>query len=327
MIDIPKDYTLSKFLQYSGKPEKCGNYYRASCPHCREGKSWLHKKRLYFFPEKNSLFCHNCSRGWSSYRWLIEVCQLDFSTIIREIKNDHFDNFLKVDEVPEIKNYTLPKDCINLSNENQLNYYKDDKVVSTALEVLTKRRLLSAINRPKTYYVSLNDFKYKKRLVIPFFNDADEIEYYTCRALFKNQEPKFLNKVGDKTIFNLHKISEDVPYIFIFEGPIDAMFVENGVAISGTHLTHSQRSILLKKFPNHQIIYAFDNPKLDVASKEKLLKLAKLDDSIRYFLYPNEFEKFKDMNEYCMSKKLDKVDITKLIDGIKSGILPIATLN
>ena len=63
MTPIPKDYTLSKFFQYSGKPEKCGKNYRASCPHCREGKSWLIKKRLYFFPDKNAFyyltFCTN----------------------------------------------------------------------------------------------------------------------------------------------------------------------------------------------------------------------------------------------------------------------------
>jgi len=327
MTPIPKDYTLSKFFQYSGKPEKCGKNYRASCPHCREGKSWLIKKRLYFFPDKNAFYCHNCSRGWSAYRWILEVCQMDFTTILKEIRDNNFDSFIKVDEIAEIKNYTLPKDCINLENQNQLTYYKNNKVVSAALEVLKKRRLNTAINRPKTFYVSLNDFKYKKRLVIPFFNFEDKIEYFTCRALFKNQEPKFLNKLGEKTIFNLNKVKEDIPYIFIFEGPIDAMFVENGIAISGTHLTDEQYSVLTDFFPEHKLIYAFDNPRIDATSKDKLIKLLKINDNLTYFTYPDEFSTYKDINDYCISKKLDKIDIDKLLSGCRTGILPITTLN
>lgn len=327
MLIIPKDYTLSKFLQYSGRPERCGNTYRASCPSCREGKSWLIKKRLYFFPEKNSFYCHNCSKGWNAYRWLTDVCQLPFEDILRELKEGNYDNFLKVEELEEKKDYLLPKDCINLENPNQLEFYKNNKIVQTALTVLTKRRLLTALNRPKSFFVSVNDFKYKKRLVIPFYNSKGDIEYFTGRSLFKGQDPKFLNKLGDKTIFNLYKINPDIPYIFIFEGPIDAMFVENGIAISGIDLTEKQKQILKTEYPNHKLIWVLDNPKLDESSKNKLMKLLKKDEDVAFFCYPDNFSNFKDINDYCIKYSIDSISHTEMLKGVKSGVLSLVTLN
>ncbi len=325
MIVIPKEYTLSKFFQFSGKPEKTGKNYRASCPNCREGNSWLIKKRLYFFPESNSFYCHNCNTRWSAYKWLTEVCRLSFQDIKYDLKDDTFEVFDKIEEEEEQYIPVLPKDCINLSDHTQLNYYKDNKIVQHALQTIEQRLLNKAPNRPKTFYVSLVDFKYKKRLIIPFFDEDGQIEYFTGRALLKNQTPKFLNKRGEKKIFNLHLVNEDIPFIYIFEGPIDAMFVENGIAISGIHLSEEQEREIKKKFPNHKLIWVLDNPRLDEASRKTLLK--KMDEEeVSFFLYSNEYSSFKDINDYCIRHNVSQITSKEMQKYIGHGKLDLFKL-
>ena len=50
-MKLPEDYIVEKFYQFVGKPSKnrYNNTYQGSCPMCREGNSWLKKKRFYFF--------------------------------------------------------------------------------------------------------------------------------------------------------------------------------------------------------------------------------------------------------------------------------------
>ena len=62
---LPEEYVLTKFFQFAGTPKhnKATNTYMASCPSCMEGKSWNKKRRLYYIPAEDYLYCHNCQRA------------------------------------------------------------------------------------------------------------------------------------------------------------------------------------------------------------------------------------------------------------------------
>jgi len=49
--------------------------------------------------------------------------------------------------------------------------------------IIKSRRLDTAINRPDNLYASLTDKVHKNRLVIPFINEKEEIEFYQTRTV------------------------------------------------------------------------------------------------------------------------------------------------
>ena len=122
-------------------------------------------------------------------------------------------------------------------------------------------RLDTAINRCDTFYISLDDFLHKNRLCIPFYDSDNKIRFYQTRALFENDErmAKYLSKLNaDKTVFGLNKIDPELEYMFVFEGPIDSMFVKNGISMGGLHVSEHQKD-RLNKYILHEKIWVLDN--------------------------------------------------------------------
>ncbi len=316
-MKIPETYVLGKFYAHSGSPElkRHDNVYNASCPICREGKNWGKKKRLYYYPSTNSFFCFNCSRSWSAISWIKEACNLTKDEIYSEILDNensfditnHFDNQRKT-----IKKVfpDLPYDSINLFDQLQNNFYQKNNFFKKAVEYVHARRLNLAINKPRKIYLSLTDFHHKNRICIPFLNTKNQIVFYQSRCL-DEKSPKYLGKINaDKTIFGVENIQQNIDSIFIFEGPIDAMFVLNGVAAAGLTLTKTQTNQLLE-FPLHKKIWVLDNPKFDETSRNKTKEL--VNKGYNVFRWPTNLE-YKDFNEWAVKEKLNSIDYS-LIKG------------
>ena len=119
MKQLPSNYVLEKFYTYAGDPtyNKYNKIYTGSCPICREGKSWLKKKRLYFYPDSNSFYCFNCTQSWNSYAWIQE----NSGTTKEEIYAEAFSGNFSRDLTQEISKNKLvqremsilPYDSIN----------------------------------------------------------------------------------------------------------------------------------------------------------------------------------------------------------------------
>ena len=116
---------------------------------------------------------------------------------------------------------------------------------------------------------------------------------------------KYLGKYGaDKSLFGIDRIDVDLEYIFIFEGPIDAMFVKNGIAAAGLSLNNLQKH-QLTEFPFHKKIWVVDNPKFDNAAKTNVEKLISAGESV--FIWPTDMP-YKDFNDYAVAKSYDEID-------------------
>jgi len=210
----------------------------------------------------------------------------------------------------------LPQDSINLTDEQQLKYYNDNKIVSKALDYLNYRRLLSAINRPKTFWISLVDFVHKNRLTIPFYDVDNNIIFYQTRSLIDGDNlPKYLSKSNsDRTLFNIDNIDHDLSSIYIFEGPVDACFTKNGVAMAGlnekslTTLTPKQEE-QLNRFKFHKKVWVLDSQWKDKASLTKTKLLINAGESV--FIWPEEYGKrFKDFNDIAVALEVDELPQT-----------------
>lgn len=331
---IPREYTLQKFYQYAGYPQykKHSQTYIAGCPICREGKSWGKKRRCIYIPEDNVVCCHNC--GWYSdvIKWIQEVTGLSFNEILQESKE--YDilplDVLKADnELKPVKPVEqLPKDCINIFDDNQVSFYRDNEVVLDAISLAKKRLLTTAINRPDTLWVTVTDKIHKNRIIIPFYSETNEIIFYQSRIIYNKDArlyPKYLSKVnGEKSLYNINKITSELDYIFIFEGPIDSFFVKNGTAVAGiqenssTMFSKLQES-QLSSFKFFNKIWVLDSQWKDNASKNKTNKLIEQDETV--FIWPEaEGKKYKDINDYCIDKNLNSIDPEFFIKNSHKGM-------
>jgi hypothetical protein len=331
-VIIPQEYIVQKFYQYAGYPKfkRTTNTYIAGCPVCREGKSWLKKRRCIYIVEDNIICCHNC--GWYSdpIKWIQEVANITFGQIIEESKNYEI---LPLESFKEEKKIIkqlekLPNDSINLFDSSQVDFFKNNDVVIEANNLIKNRLLNKAINRPEALFVSLTDKTHKNRLIIPFYNENKDIIFYQSRAIYSQDlkfYPKYLSKInGEKSLFNIHKVSSNIDYIFIFEGPIDSFFAENGVAVAGIQENSSAmfsrlQELQLTSFLLHKKIWVLDNQWLDKASYNKTLKLIENGETV--FIWPEELsKKYKDINDLCIDKNLSKIDSSFLINNSFSDL-------
>ena len=315
---------MGKLQAYSSSVRETSKFLNGSCPVCREGESWGVKRRMFYMLHDNYIICHNCSRSWSPYFWVKEVCGMSYHQIIDELKDENYDmDFVEMqDPIMERKFElpTLPGECVNLRDILQVNYFKKTPIVAKARAFCERRRLFTAAYAPANFYCCLGDKVHRNRLVIPFTDDRGRVISYITRSLLPDDtRPKYLMKAGEKKpIFNLHRVDVDYPVLFIFEGQIDAMFVRNGVAVSGVHLTTEQDETLTRMFPFHQRYWVLDNYRLEGKEVQEVIA-TKLKKNENVFLYDEDFREFKDLNEYCVKKGQDQVDPALIIAGCYSG--------
>ena len=323
-IPLPQEYVEQQFRIYAGYSKvNSAGIFEGGCPICREGKSWGKKRRLFYIPDYDNIHCKNCHRSWNTLQWIIEVSGKSYQEVKIESKEYEYISIEYINtesKVEVVNNEALPLDAINLSDPKQLEFYKHNHILKECIKFITKRRIHLAINKPKSLYLSLTDYIHKNRLCIPFTNDTGTIEFYQTRSFIQKNDdplPKYLGKAGgNKTLFGADQISEDLDYIFIFEGPIDAMFVQNGVAIGGVTMTSEQKNEL-NKYPFHEKIWVLDNQHIDQTSKE--ISHTLLDQGETIFIWP-KIDNVKDVNDVCMLKNINELPTTFIVKNSFTGI-------
>ena len=234
--------------------------------------------------------------------------------------------------LPTKKLPSLPDDSINLSDPTQLEFYKTNDIVKTALAYIKSRRLNTAINKCN-FYISLKDYTHKNRLVIPFLDTEGNFIHYQSRRLFEwDEKPNYLTKFNsDKSIFGIDRIDAVLDDVFIFEGPLDACFVRNGVAVAGINEGHHRFTPIqleqLEELKLFNKIWVLDNQWVDKAARLKTQVLLEMGECV--FIWPEKFKRFKDFNEICVYLGKDEIShafIRKNSSCGKSAVLKFKVL-
>lgn len=331
--ELPHEYVVNKFyeLGFFAQFNNGANNYCCSCPICMEGDTGIGKiKRCFYLPDKNIIYCHRC--GWSSrpYKWIKEVSGMSSSEIRQEIiENDY--EYINLDKVNQCVvqeeesdiDTSLPDSPINLFDKHQVEFYSNNINVINALKYIKQRRLNIAVNKPDAFFLSLTDATHANRLVIPYYDDQNNIAFYQSRDITGQSNIRYLSKYkGVKSVFNLNKLDFNKSAYFIFEGPFDSCFVKNGVAIGGITagkgmFTGIQGSQLNKIFTMDRI-WVLDSQYLDSASREKSEYL--LEEGETVFIWPEkDGKKYKDFNEMCIDKELNEITEQYIFENSYSG--------
>ena len=299
-----------------------------SCPLCGEGKSGRRKKRGNWYGDTASYFCFNSGciandHALSALGLVAALEQVDQATAnVDYIK--WYNKNVKNGELKDIEEVENPTQEVSSSRRDSESSAAPSMFEDTWVELpeivlgyCNERHLFEAPFAPPFWKLYFDVAT--KRLVIPWFNSVGECVYWQKRALIKGDDPKYLYSSGSKRpIFNLDRISDDFPWVFIHEGALDAIFVKNSVAVGAISPSHSQSQELFEAFPMHEKVYFTDNPWVDASCMKMLVgdhragQRGILDSpsSSRFFAWPSDC-KFKDVNE-CVCN--DRSYLQKITD-------------
>jgi len=283
------------------------NLFNFRCPYCGDSQKSHSKARGYFYRKKNDYFykCHNCGSGTN----LAKVIEYIDSDLYREYILERYKADAPKTEKPEF-NFETPKfkksdpELENLTSINKLN------AEHPARQFVESRQI------PKEFYndlyLSTKFFKWAKisskqdhpRLVIPFRDSSGEVFAAQGRA-FGNETPKYLTvKFQDKPkIFGLDRVNSD-QRIYVVEGPIDSLFVDNCIAVAGADFGALIKSEVHLK----SVTYILDN---EPRSKEIVKKMETLINSgNELVIWPDTILE-KDINDMVLAGK----DVKEIIDN------------
>jgi hypothetical protein len=154
-------------------------------------------------------------------------------------------------------------------------------------------QFMSLVNKikPNTF----NNFKGEHpRLIIPFYDTTGNLFAFQGRA-FGNEQPKYLTIKLDETkqkVYGLERVNFQ-KHIYITEGPIDSLFIDNCLAAAGADLT-------LKTNPDN-VTYIFDNEPRNKEIVKRMYKI--IDNNYNVFIWPESIQS-KDINDLITSGKL-----------------------
>jgi transcription elongation factor Elf1 len=327
-IDVKYLNLLSSMLPLFKK--KGDNLWNFRCPYCGDSKKSRTKARGFVFRKKNDLFfkCHNCGVG-ASLGNLIK--HLDLKTYDDYIMERYKLGVKTNNPEPDFKEFfsepiVFPKKDIfkTLQSISQLSKSHP------AREVVRKREIpesfyISDLYLCKSFYKFTNTLIPNKfpslehdhpRLIIAFRDERGEIFAYQGRA-FGSEIPKYitikLNEDSDK-IYGLDRVNNSKE-IYVVEGPIDSMFLDNCIAVGGSDFS-KPLVIAGKIVDNAQLTIVFDN---EPRNKEICKQIEKtLNQGRKMVIWPDSM-KHKDINDMILAGYTKENIKEIIIDNTFSG--------
>ena len=281
---------------------RANGHYNFRCPYCGDSAKSKLKRRGWLFQHEGKVFykCFNCdkSTSYSTFlkdwfpeeyqRYITECVFLDNKD--REVKQIDLSNrvYITEDEFKELRNV---QPCENNLGDKYLtsrNITNKDNFYFTE----NYGQLLRELNL-QTYHT---EFEVNEpRLLIPHFNRKHQLAYIQMRC-FNNKGIRYRTyKIieDEYKLWNLDKVNMN-KLIYVTEGALDACFLQNSVAMSGSD-AQLEKSILGSVKENLRII--LDNEPRSPVILKKYLDLIKR--GYHVFHWPNIT--YKDINECILA--------------------------
>lgn len=301
-----------KLEQFKVKKNYLWNF---RCPICGDSKKNKTKARAYVYRQKSNLsfVCHNCGHSCS------------------------FGNFLKTVDPALFKEYQLER----YKNESAGNVTKPDFEIARGLPVFTKKiniptieslddnhsakKYIASRKIPNKYWNQLyyaDDFKQfiiatftdhdqsklkdnDARIVIPFYDRDKKLLGVQGRAIGASNVRYITIKQNEdyKKIFGLDRLDLSKK-VYVVEGPIDSLFLDNAVATMDANLSSVVDTI------KTNFVLVFDN---EPRNKEIIRNMERaMKKNFPICVWPSNIEQ-KDINDMVLSG-LTSQQIQSMID-------------
>ena len=311
-IDLKFINDLSgRLSQFKKKTDYLFNF---RCPHCGDSQKSKTKARAYLYRVKNDMFfkCHNCGQGQNLANFIKFVDPKLYESYLLErykksapatpkpkfdFKPTKFTNQTPIDDLKSIR---------DLSEDHPARLYCVNRKIPEKYfdKLFLSDKFMTLVNevKPNTYKIT----KDHPRLIIPFYDTTGKIFAFQGRA-FGKEQPKYLTIKLDENrqkVYGLDKVNFQKP-IYITEGPIDSLFIDNCLAAGGADL------FLKNKIPNENITYIFDNEPRNKEIVKRMYKVIEKDFNV--VIWPDEIQ-LKDVNDMIMSG-LTKFELQDIISN------------
>jgi hypothetical protein len=211
-----------------------------------------------------------------------DLAKVDMSKVRQELSKDEAEEF----------NATFYKGLIPVTELDighpALDYVKNRKIP----EVFWNKFFYAKkfVTWAKSNTDRFDEYKGKDhpRLVIPWYNTDGKVFAYQARA-FGHEEPKYYSLVLDDKephFFGLERVDFQKK-ITVVEGPIDSLFVNNGIAVGSSGLLAFDR-------PELDVTYCYDAESRNSEIMKAVSKAITLGKNV--VIWPESFH-YKDINE------------------------------
>ena len=295
------------------------NTYKFRCPICGDSQKDTRKTRGYVYMRKGTLkfFCHNCNASMG-LPWFIKT--QDPALYVEYLKDRMLENGHK-DETQEFVNKMKKPVFVKttgLKDLKKVSQLKPDHPVKLYIQ----KRLIPSDTHHKLFLVpkfkewvntmlpdKFEDLeKDEPRLILPFLDNDKNLFGFQGRS-FRKSGIRYitimLNEDQPK-IFGLDTMDPSKD-IYVVEGPIDSLFLPNGIASAGGDLISPLQLLDVQK---EKFVVVYDN---EPRNKETITKIEKaIDSGYRVCIWPAAMEQ-KDINDmvlagYTIDKVKDIID-------------------
>ena len=235
------------------------------CQICGDSQKNKWKARGYFFSKKGGIFykCHNCSFSGNLNSFLKNVDpslhkQYVFETFAegRQSNTAATPSAAPFDfSQPKFKPKSILDDLfVPVRGTPAEDYLRERQVpekVWSSLYYVDDSQKLEDLSEKYEGRVLGSD----PRLVIPFYDLDDNLIAVNCRAINDCNLRYITVKIDDDApmIYNLNKIDRNQA-VYVTEGPLDSMFLDNSVAVGSSDL-----NAVSKVLDRDKVVLVFDN--------------------------------------------------------------------
>lgn len=298
------------------------------CPYCGDSKKHKNKTRGYIYENKGHLSfkCHNCS-ATSSFPTFLKF-------INASLYNDY--TYEKLKEEPR-NDYTPQINKTPIKRVDKFDHFKSLKKISQlrhdhpAKKYVLDRKIPS-YHHDKLYYCpaffawvnTILPHKFSEeacthdepRLVIPYFDYNGFVFAFAGRSFNKKSQTKYITIKLDDTkpkIYGLDRV--DVKKrIFVVEGPLDSLFLNNAIAMSGLDGRYDSLG--------RNIVIIFDNQPRNKEVVQSMMSAVK--DGYSIVVWP-PFLQEKDINDMAIANIDYKTIIeNNIVHGLEAELKVMA---
>ena len=290
---------LQKFTQ------KKEDLYNFRCPLCGDSSKNKTKARGYVYRKKNDYLymCHNCGASTSFYNFLEKVD----ATLVKEYSLERYKNGEHGNN-----NYVKPTFEEFKSETPKFRTKFDIPTVQSLPEEHFAKVYVQSRKIPESFHEDLyfaQDFKGfveglkiekeglkedDPRLVIPFYDEDKNLVAFQGRALGESKLRYITVKTDSENhkMFGTDRIDKE-QMVYVVEGPIDSMFLENAIATADSNLMAAA-----KHYDKEKLVLVYDN---EPRNKELHKQMEKaIEEHYNVVIWPEMIEE-KDVNDMVLN--------------------------
>ena len=320
MLYIDRTFIQRLSPQLEGFTKKRDTLYNFRCPICGDSKKKTYKMRGFLYEKKNNFryMCHNCGASMGLGQFMKEVNPSLYEEYAIEKWKDgqsgktkgNFEKDVdyKFDFTPTFKSkcsFDYGEKVSDLHQSHPAKKYCDQRNLPKQELLYYTDDFKSVVDKVSKEGYNLQ--KFDKRIVIPFFNEKCELIALQGRSLNPNSSMRYITiKIKEvPKIYGLERVDPEKP-VYIVEGPLDSLFVDNSLAMAGSDIDKSYFSDF------SDVVFILDNEPRNKQIVDKLSKI--INDGFKVVIWPEKIKE-KDINDIILSG----IDTLELMDIISKN--------